>query len=384
MNASCHPTSHSPALPIRIAVPLADRSYDILIQDGLLDHLGTHVAQMAPHAPAVIVSNKVVLRLYGRRALRSLKAAGIASTVITVPDGEQAKSMKWLGAILDDLVRRRCERDTCLIALGGGVVGDLAGFAASAYLRGIPLVQVPTTLLSQVDASIGGKTAVNHRLGKNLIGTFYQPKLVLIDPGLLRSLPVREYRAGMAEVIKYGAIEDAGFFEFLEHNMASVMNQEPASMARVLRTSCAIKAAIVSADEREGDRRRVLNFGHTLGHALETVSSYRRYKHGETVAIGMVAAAGLAVTLGLTDRAVRDRVSRVVKLAGLPAAVPRYPVASLMRAMRQDKKVQLQQIYFVLPTEIGKVMIRPVDHDVIRRFLAGERDAGRGRQASLT
>src|SRR5207302_4537998 len=210
-----------------------------------------------------------------------------------------------------------------LVALGGGVVGDLAGFAASIYLRGIPFVQVPTTLVAQVDASIGGKTGVNHLLGKNLIGTFYQPKLVLIDPGALRTLPPREYRAGLAEVIKYGVIADAEFFEFLERGMAQILKLEPAALHRVIRTSCAIKAAVVVEDEREGDRRRILNFGHTVGHALETLGGYRRYTHGEAVAIGMVVAARLAERLGLADTSVGMRIRALVERTGLRPTFPR-------------------------------------------------------------
>jgi 3-dehydroquinate synthase len=318
---------------------------------------------------AVIITNAIVKRLYARRAVQSLKAGGFDVSVLVVPDGEQAKSMRWLNLILDSLIQKRCERETVLIALGGGVIGDVAGFAASVYLRGIHFIQVPTTLVAQVDASIGGKTAVNHRLGKNLIGTFYQPRMVLIDPLTLMTLPDREYRAGLAEVIKYGVIEDAAFFEFLERHLHSILKRETESLGRILRTCCAIKAATVSADEREGDRRRILNFGHTLGHALEAVTRYRRYQHGEAVAIGMVAAAGLASHLGVADKAVQGRVKDLVTRAKLPFEMPRHSVASLISAMRQDKKVKGRQIHFVLPTEIGKVTVVPVQDSDLRAFL---------------
>ena len=355
--------------PTRIPVDLGDRSYDIIVQDGLLDRLGQYLSTLRLGSRAVIITNSIVKRLYARRAVQGLKEGGFDVTLLVVPEGEQAKSMRWLNLILDSLIQKRCERGTVLIALGGGVVGDVAGFAASVYLRGIHFIQVPTTLVAQVDASIGGKTAVNHRLGKNLIGTFYQPRVVLIDPLALLTLPEREYRAGLAEVIKYGVIEDAAFFEFLEQHMPGVLKRDPQSLGRILRTSCAIKAATVSADEREGDRRRILNFGHTLGHALETVTRYRRYQHGEAVAIGMVAAAGLASHLGLADKTVHGRIKDLVTRAALPSEMPRHPVASLISAMRQDKKVKAQQIHFVLPTEIGKVTVVPVQDSDLRAFL---------------
>jgi len=353
----------------RIRVDLADRGYDIVIQDGLLDRIGVQLVPFGLGPAVVVVTNSVVKRLYGARLLRSLKGAGFKTTVLGLPDGERAKSLKWASAILDELVGRRCERATWLLALGGGVVGDLAGFVASTYMRGIPFVQVPTTLVAQVDSSIGGKTGVNHPQGKNLIGTFYQPKLVLIDPNVLGTLPSREYRAGLAEVIKYGVIQDAAFFEFLERDMDRVLSLNPSVTRRVIRTSCAIKAQVVSADEREGDRRRILNFGHTLGHALEAMTRYRRYRHGETVAIGMVGAARLAVRLELAEAGVESRIVHLVKRAGLPVDLPACPLSALLRAMRQDKKVKNRQIHFVLPNQIGRVAVVPVDEPIIRRFL---------------
>ena len=359
--------------PTCIPVKLRDRSYEILVQEGLLARLGEQLAHLGLGPTAVIITNSVVKRLYAGRVLSSMKAHGFAVNVIVVPNGEQAKSMHWLNKILDALVRTRCERQTPLIALGGGVVGDLAGFAASTYLRGMPFVQAPTTLVAQVDASIGGKTGVNHPLGKNLIGAFYQPRVVLIDPSALLTLPLKEYRAGLAEVIKYGVIEDAGFFEFLERDLPGVLRREPNSMDRILRTSCAIKARVVSADEREGDRRRILNFGHTLGHALETVTGYRRYLHGEAVAIGMVAAAGLARRLGVADKAVQERIQELVKRVGLPTDMPGHSPAALIRVMRRDKKVKDGQMHFVLPTRIGHVMIKPVNESVLRAFLRDTR-----------
>ena len=359
--------------PDRVRVDLADRGYDIIIQAGLLDQAGECLRPLAKSANAVVVTNAVVNRLYGSRLMRSLQAAGFRTSVICLPDGERTKSLRWVSAILDELVRRRYERTTVLLALGGGVVGDLAGFAAAVYLRGIPFVQVPTTLVAQVDSSIGGKTGVNHPLGKNLIGSFYQPQLVLSDPDVLHTLPAREYRAGLAEVIKYGVIADARLFKFLETGMQGILNFDPAAVQHIIQSSSASKATVVSQDEREGDRRRILNFGHTLGHALETVTKYRRYRHGEAVAIGMVVAARLAVQLGLADTRVAARIRDLVHKAGLPDQLPPYPAAALLRAMRHDKKVRDQRIHFVLPDRIGHVSVQPVDESHIRRILAAQR-----------
>ncbi len=369
MNTRQDKIDPTPAVCDRIRVDLAERSYEAVVHDGLLDRVGEFLVPFKLGTEAVVLTNPVVKRHYGARVVRSLKAAGLKPTVLALPDGERTKSLKWVARVLHELLRRRYERKTWLIALGGGVIGDLAGFAASIYLRGVPFVQVPTTLVAQVDSSIGGKTGVNHQLGKNLIGTFYQPRLVLIDPHVLRTLPPREYRAGLAEVVKYGVIADAEFFEFLEHDMDRILKLDPAALHRVIRTSCAIKAAVVSEDEREGDRRRILNFGHTVGHALENLTSYRLYKHGEAVAIGMVVAARLTERLGLADANVAKRIRALVEQTRLPADLPRLSASALIRAMRQDKKVQDRRIHFVLPDRIGHVVVRPVEEPDIRRVL---------------
>jgi 3-dehydroquinate synthase len=373
MKAKSINPSRSLPQPARVRVDLASRGYDVIIQAGLLDRVGEHLLPLAKSANAVVVTNAVVHRLYGSRLTRSLQAAGFRTSVICLPDGERTKSLKWVSAILNELVRRRYERKTVLLALGGGVVGDLAGFAAAVYLRGIPFVQVPTTLVAQVDSSIGGKTGVNHPLGKNLIGSFYQPQLVLSDPDVLHTLPAREYRAGLAEVIKYGVIADARFFKFLEAEMHGILNLDPSAVHHIIHSSSACKAAVVSQDEREGDRRRILNFGHTVGHALETVTQYRRYRHGEAVAIGMVVAARLAVQLGLADARVAARIHDLVCQSGLPEQLPPYSPSALLRAMRQDKKVRDQRIHFVLPDRIGHVSVQPVEESHIRRILAAQR-----------
>ncbi|HZC68896.1 MAG TPA: 3-dehydroquinate synthase [Nitrospirales bacterium] len=363
-------TDRTPTVCDRIRVDIGVRGYEVVVQDGLLDHIGEFLVPFKLGPETVVVTNPVVKRHYGTRVVHSMRAVGLKPAVLTLPDGERTKSLRRVARVLEELLRRRYERKAWLVALGGGVIGDLAGFAASIYLRGVPFVQVPTTLVAQVDASIGGKTGVNHLLGKNLIGTFYQPKLVLIDPGALRTLPTREYRSGLAEVIKYGVIEDAEFFEFLERDMDSIMKLEPTALHRVIRTSCAIKAAVVSEDEREGDRRRILNFGHTVGHALETLGGYRQYKHGEAVAIGMVVAARLAERLGLADASVGTRIRALVERTRLPADLPPYSTSALIRAMRQDKKVQDRRIHFVLPDRIGHVVVRPVEEPEIQRALA--------------
>ncbi|TAL09894.1 MAG: 3-dehydroquinate synthase [Nitrospirae bacterium] len=373
MSSDSHKNQRGGAPLDRVRVDLPDHGYDILIQEGVIDRAGEALRALALGPHAVVVTNAVVKRLYGSRLARGLKAAGFKPAILCLPDGERTKSLKWVSAILDELVRRRYERTTVLLALGGGVTGDLAGFAASVYLRGIPFVQIPTTLVAQVDSSIGGKTGVNHRLGKNLIGSFYQPRLVLSDPGVIRTLPPREYRAGLAEVIKYGVIADPEFFKFLEGSMSRILELDPAAVQHIIRTSATVKAAIVSEDEREGDRRRILNFGHTLGHALETVTHYRRYKHGEAVAIGMVGAARLAAHLGLADAHIVGRIRDLVHGAGLPDGLPAYSATVLLRAMRQDKKVRDQRIHFVLPDRIGHVCVQPVDEPQIRRILPTRR-----------
>src|SRR5881396_896584 len=362
-------TDRTPAVCYRIRVDLGERGYEVLVHEGLLDQVGEFLAPFKLGPETIVVTNPLVKRHYGARVVRSLQAVGLKPTLLALPDGERTKSLRWVAWVLNELLRRRYERKAWLVALGGGVIGDLAGFAASIYLRGIPFAQVPTTLVAQVDASIGGKTGVNHRLGKNLIGTFYQPKLVLIDPGVLRTLPQREYRAGLAEVIKYGVIADATFFEFLERDMDQILKLAPAALHRVVRTSCAVKAAVVSADEREGDHRRILNFGHTVGHALETLGRYRRYKHGEAVAIGMVVAARLAERLGLADASVATRIRALTARTGLPGDLPPHSASALIQAMRQDKKVQDRRIHFVLPDRIGHVVVRPVEEPEIRHVL---------------
>lgn len=367
-----------------VRVSLGERSYDIVIKAGLLPEVGARLRGAGFAGKVAVVTNPLVGRLYGSAVLRSLKAEGFQARVITIPEGERAKTLRWVAAVLDELVAARFERGSVVLALGGGVVGDLAGFAAAVFQRGIPFVQVPTTLVSQVDSSVGGKTGVNHPSGKNLIGAFHQPRVVLIDPDTLASLPPREWVAGLAEVIKYGMIEDEAFFAYLEQHMADLLKMQAGPVAHVVRRSCEIKAAVVAADERESDRRRILNYGHTVGHALESLGGYRRLIHGEAVAIGMVQEASLAAHLGLCRPEVVARQRALVRAAGLPDGFPSPTLrfGDLWSAMQHDKKVAKGQVHCVLPRRVGEVTIAPLEQAACRDWFAAQ--TGRGRAGRST
>ena len=355
-----------------VSVRLGKRTYPIEIGYGTLAHFGHRLSLLRPThigAKVAVVTHPSLVKLYGRSMVLSLREAGFAVTQIVIPQGESSKDLAWLGRIIDTLVAEKFERNSALIALGGGVIGDLTGFAASVYLRGVPYVQVPTTVIAQVDSSVGGKTAVNHAQGKNLIGAFYQPKLVVIDIATLNSLDRRECVGGLAEVIKYGVIADAALFSFLEANMERVLNRDPDVWRHLVKRSCEIKAAVVSADEREGGRRRILNYGHTLGHAIEAVTGYRGYTHGEAVAMGMDFAAELSVARGTCSRTTWQRQRDVCRRAGLPSGVSGLSAAAMMRAMERDKKVVAEIINFVLVDRIGRVRIEPIEKPVLRQML---------------
>jgi len=306
------------------------------------------------------VTNPTVNRLYGKTVFASLKAAGFTCMPVEIPDGEQYKTLDWANAIFTALLINTFDRRSPLVALGGGVIGDLTGFAAASYMRGVPFVQAPTTLLAMVDSSVGGKTGVNHPLGKNMIGAFYQPRLVLMDLDALKTLPKEELLSGMAEVIKYGVIWDRELFEFLEKNREKILNLEEGPLGHIIRRSCEIKADVVNKDEREGGLRAILNFGHTVGHAVETLSDYR-IRHGEAVAIGMVYAAKLAHRTGLCDARVPERVENLISAYGLPTSLsvmkPRPAVARFTDTIQVDKKAEAGKVRFVLPTKIGCVVI---------------------------
>jgi 3-dehydroquinate synthase len=339
-----------------LTVNLGDRSYPIYVGDGILSMAGDLLQRAGLRGKVAVITNPTVAQLYLDKVHEALSGAGFDVTPVLIPDGEQHKDLRSLSVIYDRLIADRFERQSCVLALGGGVVGDLAGFAAASFLRGIAYVQVPTTLLAQVDSSVGGKTGVNHREGKNLIGAFYQPRLVLIDVAVLQSLPRREFIAGLAEVIKYGVIEDPALFELLEEKMGKLTSlADRALLTQVITTSCAIKAKVVEQDERENDYRAVLNFGHTIGHALEAATHYQKYLHGEAVGIGMAQAAAISVQQGFCDQRSLERIRKLIKKAGLPLEIPReLSLQNLVQGMEVDKKSAGGKIKFVMCTGIGQ------------------------------
>src|SRR6185436_6400201 len=348
-----------------LRVALAGRSYPIHIGAGLLDDAALYAPHFASRR-AAIVTNAVVAPLYLQRVARALAQAGVAATQIVVEDGEQAKDWRTLERVFDALLAARCGRDTVIVALGGGVVGDLAGFAAAVYQRGVPFVQVPTTLLAQVDSAVGGKTAVNHPLGKNMVGAFYQPIAVVADTDTLATLPKRELAAGIAEVVKYGVIQDVAFFDWLEGNMDRLLAGEAEALTYAIERSCAIKADIVARDERETGDRALLNYGHTFGHAIENALGYGEWLHGEAVAAGMVLAAQLSQRLGLIGAAEVERIAGLLARAGLPVAAPDLGVERYLELMGHDKKVQGGRMRFILAKRLGEAFI---SYDVPREAL---------------
>jgi 3-dehydroquinate synthase len=357
-----------------VNVNLGDRSYDIEIGADL-DQAGARLQGLSLGKKMAVVTNPTVRNLYGTRLIDSLKAGGFVVMTIEVPDGENSKSLDWANSIYTALLINSFDRKSALVALGGGVIGDLTGFAAATFMRGIPFIQVPTTLLAMVDSSVGGKTGVNHPMGKNMIGAFYQPGKVLMDLRALKSLPREEFLAGMAEVIKYGVIRDAAFFDYLEKNREKILSLEPEALEYIVRRSCEIKAEVVAKDERESGLRAILNFGHTVGHAIETAESYT-LRHGYAVAIGMVYASRLAHKTGLCDAAVPERVEKLIRSYGLPADLSalrrRPPAAGLMDTMQIDKKAESGKVKFVLPKKLGEVVVTKVwEEQKLRELLEG-------------
>lgn len=340
-----------------VTVALRDRSYPIVIGPELLGSLGGRLAAMQLDLKVAVVTNPIVRQLYGAPVLESLTAAGFQPTVIEIPAGEEHKNFAWLTFLYDRLLDARLERNSTVVALGGGVIGDLAGFAAATFLRGVPFVQVPTTLLAQVDSSVGGKTGVNHPQGKNLIGAFYQPRLVLADVGTLRSLPRREFVAGLAEVIKYGVILSPDLFALLEAELPRVLALDAAVLTEVIRVCCALKAMVVGEDERETGLRSILNFGHTMGHAVESLTEYKRFLHGEAVAIGMAFAAHLSNVRGHCREESVMRIVQLLERTGLPVEIPQELLQrNLALAIDADKKVSGGKIKFVCISEIGRTV----------------------------
>jgi len=347
-------------------VRLGTRSYPIHIGEGLLAQTGELMSQAGCVGRVGIVANPIVGDLYLKPVEESLRGSGYQVTSILIPDGEEHKNLRTLSSIYDHLIKERFERGSSLVALGGGVVGDLTGFAAATFLRGISYVQIPTSLLAQVDSSVGGKTGINHPEGKNLIGSFYQPKVVVIDLGVLRSLPRRELGAGLAEVIKYGIIHDPELFSFLESHLASLLDLNQESLEKVVTTSCAIKAKVVEKDEFEADYRSVLNFGHTIGHALESQTRYETLLHGEAIAIGMVKASLISHGEGFCDQKSLERIVQLIKSAELPTELPfDVRLEQVVKGIEVDKKSVGGRIKFVLCGGIGKVQFHWLSADQI-------------------
>jgi 3-dehydroquinate synthase len=361
-----------------IHLELGARSYDIQVRRGLLQDVGIELTRLRCSGKVGVVTDRNLAAHYLKPVARVLKASGYNVVPIVLPPGERTKTLRSIGTVMDALVEARFERSSTLLALGGGVIGDITGFAAAIYQRGIPFVQVPTSLVAQVDSSVGGKTGVDHPKGKNLIGAFNQPRAVLIDPATLRTLPEREWIAGLAEVIKYGVIEDEEFFEYVERHMPAVLALSDAPVTHIVKRSCEIKARVVSEDEHEADRRRILNFGHTIGHALESLGGYRGLIHGEAVAVGMVYEADLARHLGYCDQAVVTRLRTLIEAAGLPVRIPNVPFRALWDAMQQDKKVSAGTVYCVVPERIGSVRIVPLAKEETRAWYATIRTGSTG------
>lgn len=336
-----------------ITVGLGERSYRIEFGTGILAGIGAACRTLKLGVHAAVVTNPVVGGHYYESVQASLTASGITVHKIEIPDGEEYKNLETLKLIYDRLIDIGLDRGGFIVALGGGVVGDIAGYAAATYLRGIPFVQVPTTLLAQVDSSVGGKTGVNHEKGKNLIGAFYQPALVVIDADTLATLPLREYLCGLAEVVKYGVVLDSELFEGLAENTALLLARDTKYLLRVIQSCCRIKASVVEKDEREAGLRAVLNYGHTIGHAVESLTRYSNYMHGEAVAIGMAQAAVISERMGYSDRAATERIMALLKALQLPVSLPPFSVAEYVEAMLHDKKVRDGGITFVFNRGIG-------------------------------
>jgi 3-dehydroquinate synthase len=352
----------------QVAVATPGGHYHIHLGNGI-----TSQPQTWQHLPkaqhAVLVSNPLVHQLHGAGLLKALEPHYAHISTVLLPDGEQHKSWQTLNLIFDHLLANGCDRNTVLFALGGGVVGDMTGFAAATYMRGVPFVQVPTTLLAQVDSSVGGKTAINHPLGKNMIGAFYQPSRVVCDLATLRTLPQREWVAGLAEVIKYGPIADAEFLGWLEDHIDALLARDTQAVAHAVKRSCEIKAAVVGQDERESGLRAVLNFGHTFGHAIETGLGYGQWLHGEAVGCGMVLASELSAALGLVDASFVSRMQRLLARAQLPTQAPHMPQPRWFELMRVDKKAQSGEIRFVVIEAPGRASLRSAPDSVVQRVI---------------
>ena len=344
----------------RITVKLPQNSYDIAIAPGNISLLGAEMQRLKLGTKVLVISNPEIFDYYGDICVKSLSKAGFEVFTHLIPAGETHKHLGSIQQVYDTALTHHLERSSTFVALGGGVIGDMTGFAAATWLRGVNFVQVPTSLLAMVDASVGGKTGVNHPKGKNLIGAFYQPKLVLIDPNVLKTLPVREFSAGMAEVIKYGIIWDKDLFDKLSaaDNLSSLETLEPQLLETIIARSCQAKADVVSQDEKESGLRAILNYGHTIGHAVESLTNYEQLVHGEAVGIGMVAAGKIALEMGLWDKETAQQQDELITKTGLPTVIPsQISIKDILETVKSDKKVKAGKVRFILPTEIGKVII---------------------------
>ncbi|MFQ5866555.1 MAG: 3-dehydroquinate synthase [bacterium] len=358
----------------KVRVGLGEKSYDILIGYPL-DEIGRMLKKYTKGIKSLIITNPTIAEYYLETVERGLQKAGFKVFVAQVPDGEEHKSLAEGSKLYARCVEYRLERESIIVGLGGGVIGDLAGYVAATFMRGLPIVQVPTTFLAQVDSSVGGKVAVNLPEGKNLVGSFYQPLLVYIDLAVLKTLPVEEMEAGMAEVIKYGVILDKNFFEYLEEKIGKLRELDAEVLETVVARCCRLKARVVEKDEREIGLRSILNFGHTLGHALEALTEYKKYKHGEAVAIGMVGACRIAEEMGMLRKEARDRIEHLIGKAGLPGRIGvELSVDGIIQVLSLDKKVRAGKVRFVLPERIGRVVVRNdvpeyIVKDVIRGLI---------------
>jgi len=354
----------------KMKISLGEQSYYIYLGSNILANLGETLASYPVNKQILLITNALVNNLYGSVVKKSLEEAGFQVRVSEVPDGEEFKSLKSAEKLYQDALQQNLNRKSTIVALGGGVIGDLAGFVAATYMRGVNFVQVPTTLLAQVDSSVGGKVAVNLPQGKNLVGAFYQPKLVFTDINTLNTLPERELKAGLAEVIKYGVIWDQEFFNYLEENQHYIKSLQPEIIKYIVHKSCLIKGQVVEKDEKEESLRAILNFGHTVGHAVESLTNYTAYKHGEGVALGMIAAANLSQAMGLVKEKDAKRIESLLAAVGLPTLLPSLDLEEVIASLFHDKKVISDKVRFVLPTEIGRVVIsEEIDLALLKKVL---------------
>jgi len=354
-----------------IPVALGDRSYEIEIDRGNLSRLPAFIRQRRPCTQAIVITDSHVGPLHALKVVQSLQDAGIRADILTVPAGETSKCVAQAEQLWNELARRGTDRKTVVIAIGGGVVGDLGGFIAASYARGLAFVQIPTTLLAQVDSSVGGKVGINLPAAKNIVGAFWQPAGVLIDLDVLKTLPEREFRSGLAEVVKYGVIMDADFFDYLEQNADAISQRDENALEHIIAQSCRLKAEVVTQDEREETgRRAILNYGHTFCHAIEQVSGYGQFLHGEAVAIGMICASRLAEKLGRIDSTVTQRQKTLLERLSLPVGIPPLAEEELLTAMQHDKKTENGKLRFVLPSRMGSVeLVAGVDSELVRTVL---------------